>query len=346
MRKLCIIFFLLFLLHGTVFAQEIEIPPAPNGIDVYIPPSGESFGKHLFQMFLDMVQSVRPDLRESLVTCCRILVAVLFICIIQSSGMGTGNSVNLIAALVISIPLFNDSYSMIRLAVDTITQISEYGKLFLPVMTSILASQGGISTSAALYSGTIIFDVLFGKLVSGIIIPMVYLYLALSVANTALGEHMLKSIRDGIKWLMTWVLKTLLYVYTGYIAITGVVSGTTDALSLKTAKMTISGFVPVVGSILSDASEAILVGAATVKNTAGIYGLFAVLGLCLHPFLKISVHYLLLKGAAVACEVFSSKEITELIRDFSAALGFLLAMTGVECLTFLISIVCFMKGAG
>ena len=74
-------------------------------------------------------------------------------------------------------------------------------------------------------------------------------------------------------------MKIVLYAFTGYIGFTGVVSGTTDAMAMKAAKLTISGAVPVVGGILSDASEAVLVSAGIMKNAAGVYGILAVLAI-------------------------------------------------------------------
>ena len=138
----------------------------------------------------------------------------------------------------------------------------------------------------------------------------------------------------------------MLYVYTGYITVTGVVSGTTDASLLKAAKLTISGAVPVVGGILSDASEAVLVGAAAVKNAAGIYGLLAVLSLWIGPFLRIGVHYLLVKAVGAVSGVFGVEGASNVIDAFSAAMGLLLAMTGAVCLMLIISTICFLRGAG
>ena len=152
--------------------------------------------------------------------------------------------------------------------------------------------------------------------------------------------------RDTIKWATTWSLKTILYIYTGYIGITGVISGATDAAALKAAKLTISSVVPVVGGILSDASEAVLVSAGTVKNAVGIYGLFAVLAIWIGPFLQIGSHYLLLKATGAICSVFGSKSGTVLVHDFCSALGLLLAMTGTISLMLLISLVCYFKGVG
>ena len=143
---------------------------------------------------------------------------------------------------------------------------------------------------------------------------------------------------------MTWTLKTILYIFTGYITITGVISGTTDAAALKAAKLTISSVVPVVGGILSDASETILVSAATVKNAVGIYGFFAILAIWIGPFLKIGCHYLMLKGLGAICGIFSGKNTAGLVDSFSVAMGHVLAMTGSVCLMLLVSTICFMKG--
>ena len=149
-----------------------------------------------------------------------------------------------------------------------------------------------------------------------------------------------------MKWTMTWALKWVLYIFTGYIGITGVISGTVDASAIKAAKIGISGMVPVVGSILADASETILVSAGLMKNAAGIYGIFALLAMCVGPFLQIGAQYLLLKLTALVCDIFGYKPAGELIKDFSTGMGFVLAMTGTVCILLLISLTCFMKGIG
>ena len=207
-----------------------------------------------------------------------------------------------------------------------------------------MAAQGGITGSAVLYSGTVLFDSILGHLIARMITPMIYLFLALAAGNGAVGEDVLKKFRDSIKWLMTWCLKIVLYVFTGYMGITGVVSGTTDAAALKAAKLTISGVVPVVGGILSDASEAVLVSAGIVKNSAGIYGLLAIISVCIGPFLRIGSHYLMLKITGAVCGIYGSKSIADFIGDFSTAMGLLLGMTGSVCLLLLISTVCFLRG--
>ena len=211
-------------------------------------------------------------------------------------------------------------------------------------MAAALAAQGGVSSSAAMYASGALFSTAISALISGVLTPLVYLYLALGVGNAAVGTEILKRFQDSVKSLAVWMLKTILYVFTGYMAVTGMISGTTDAAALKAAKLTISSVVPVVGGILSDASETILVSAATVKNAAGIYGLFAVLSIWIGPFLKIACHYLMFKGLSALCAMFSGKSTAGLMDSFSTAMGYILAMTGSVCLILLVSTICFMKG--
>lgn len=344
--RLLLITLLVFSLTMPVSATDITAPPVPESGRDLMPEEGTSFGEGLWQICCRGFAKIRPDIAEAAkISLCVIAVAVFLSVLSAFPGMAEKNC-DLAGAVCIAGLLLGSANSLIRLGTNTVDEISQYGKLLLPVMTTALAAQGGLTASASLHVGTAAFDALLSELIASILVPMVYFYLALTVANAAVGDDLLKKLRDLLKWLMTWTLKTVLYVFTGYMGITGVVSGTTDAAALKAAKLTISGVVPVVGGILSDASEAVLVSAGVVKNVAGIYGIFAVLALIAEPFLRIGVHYLILKFTAAVCGIFGSKRVTGLIGDFTSIMGLLLAMTGAMCLMILISTVCFLRGVG
>ena len=89
----------------------------------------------------------------------------------------------------------------------------------------------GVSAASALYVGTAVFDTVLGSLVNRLMVPMLWMYLALCIACAALEK-----LRDLIRWLAEWILKLVLYAFTGYMAITGAVSGTADAAAAKAAK--------------------------------------------------------------------------------------------------------------
>lgn len=346
MKKLAMILALIMLLALPVQAQELTAPPVPEQAKKFMPPQQDNFLQGLLEVVRDALLAVRPDLKEAAAVSLRIASVVMAISLLRTFPGSSEKTAALAGSIGIAVLLLRSSNSLINLAASTVTEVSEYGKLLLPVMTAALAGQGGISSSAAIYAATAFFDALLTSIIGKLLTPLIYVFLLLSVAGSAIGQDTIKKLRNTIKWAITWSLRTILYIYTGFIGITGVVSGTTDAVALKAAKLTISSVVPVIGGILSDASEAVLVGAGTVKNAAGIYGFFAIIAIWIGPFLQIGVHYLLLKATGAVCSVFAGKEHTELIQDFSAAMGLLLAMTGTICLMLLISLVCYLKGVG
>lgn len=344
MRKLILVIAFVFSLALPVSALEISPPQVPDSGSEVMPDDTDSFSDALRDLLRNSVRKILPDLTEASRIAVTVTCGVMILSLLHTFCSSAKKSAETAGAVLLASALLSSTNSLIRLGADTVTELSEYGKLLLPVMTAAMAAQGGTATSAALYTSTAAFDLLLSNLISKLLVPMVYVYLALAVANSAVGEELLKKFRDFIKWLVGWILKTLLTVFTTYISISGVVSGTTDALALKATKMTISSVVPVVGGILSDASEAVLVSAGLLKNAAGIYGILAVLAVFLTPFLRIGIHYAVLKLTAAICSLFGEKHTTGLIEDFSTAMGFLLAMTGSACLLLLISTICFLKG--
>ena len=345
MKYLWVVACLMVVIAVPVSASEYTAPQVPES-GRYIMPETRSFSEGILQMLRKALSAVAPDIHNAMRTGGAILATVILLGILQLFQDGARGIYDLAGTAAISSFVLLSTKSMVQLGMDTVVEISEYGKLLLPVMTGALAAQGGITTSAALYAGTAMFNALVNTALTDILCPMIWFYIALSIGSAATGEGILKNLRDLIKSLASWSLKTVLTVFTTYMGITGVISGTTDAAALKATKVVISSAVPVVGSILSDASEAILVSAETAKNAAGIYGIFAVLSVFLVPFLRIATHYLVLKGTFVLSSIVGSKTLTQLIADVSTAMGLLLAMTGSACLLQLISTVCFLKGVG
>lgn len=332
-------------LASPAAAAEYTAPiPSDEALEL-IPDTTQSFGSDLWQVLIAATAKLQPEVYGCAKVCVCVFCVVMLTGLLKAVPGKASQMSELMGVVAVAAVLLRTTNSLIALAAQTVTELSEYGKLLLPVMTAALAGQGALTASASLYTATALLNTLLSSAMESVLVPMVYIFLALTLGAAATGEQALKSLRDSVKWLCTWSLKTILYVFTGYMSITGVVSGTTDAAALKATKLTISGMVPVIGGILSDASEAVIVSAGLVKNSVGIYGLIAVIAIWIGPFLSIGVQYLILKLTAGICTVFDVKPLNELIGGFTAAMGLLLAMVGTACVLLLISTVCFMKGA-
>ena len=346
MRRVVIMVLIMISLAVPVSAVGLTAPEVPDSAKSFMPEEPQNLKEGIRHVLFQALLQFRPDLKQAYQVCSGIVLVVLIVSLINAFPAANGKTGILVGAVSISAWMLSNSRSLISLASEVVREISQYGKLLLPVMTGALAAQGGVSTSAVLYAGTAAFSSILSGLITGILVPLIYCYLTLSTVRCIAGMDLIKRFAEAVKGLAVWSLKTILYIYTGYMGITGVVSGSTDAAALKAAKLTISSFVPVVGGILSDASDAVLISAATAKNAVGMYGMFALLAIWIGPFLKIGVHYLLLRLTGMICGVMGQKELTELIQDYGSAMGILLGMTGAVCVLFLIGVFCFMRGVG
>lgn len=346
MNRLLMTVLLVFYLSLPVEAMDFTPPEAPKQVADVVEEKADSFGEGLWNVVQFAIAQLDGSLREAMTVCLSAAAAVMVCSLLREvcSGVST-RAVELACSVAVAGLLLEPSASLIELGTDTARELSEYGKLLLPVMTGAMAAQGGMSASAALYAGTALFDSLLSTFLTRLMVPMLWLYLAVSIGNSALREPLLGKIRDFIAWLMGWVLKIVLYLFTGYMAVTGVVSGNADAAAVRAAKAAISTAVPVVGSILSDASETVLVTAANLGSAAGIYGMLTVLALFAGPFVRIGVQHLLLKAVGALCSGFGG-DCGGLINDFASAMGLVLGMVGTQTVLLMIGCLCLMKGVG
>ena len=270
------------------------------------------------------------------------LVIALFCALVQAvcpeTGQGIG-AARLVAALAVTGVALSDVSSLLELGRETVVKLSDFTKILIPVMTTAAAASGSVTGAAARQMATLFCSNLLLSLIERVLIPMIYLYIAACAGALASGNRGIHAIADFIKWgaqsLLTWVLT----LFTLYLSLSGVISGTADRAAVKLTRFAISGMVPVVGGILSDATESVLAGAGLLRSAVGTFGTLAVLAFCLVPFLKLGIQYLLYKLAAVLASVLTDSPVAKLVGEIGGAFGLMLGMVGASALVTLISVI-------
>lgn len=270
------------------------------------------------------------------------LVITLFCALIQAvypaHGQGVG-ALRLVAALAVTGGALEDVSSLLTLGSETVQQLADFTKLLIPAMTTAAVASGSYTGAAARQMATLFCSNLLLSLIQQVLLPMVYLYIAACAGAVACGSKGVRQIADLIRWATQRVLTWVLLIFTGYLSLSGVIAGTADRAAVKLTRFAISGMVPVVGGILSDATESVLAGAGILRNAIGIFGTLAVLGFCLVPFLQLGIQYLLYKLSAVLASVLTDSPVAELIGDIGGAFGLMLGMVGASALVTLISVI-------
>lgn len=259
-----------------------------------------------------------------------------------TSALGTGKSVQVVpmaAALAITAVAVSDANTLIGLGCEVIEKMELFSKVLLPTITAAIAASGSPGGAATRQMAVMLFADILMSLINRLLLPLVYVYIAACTAYAAIGNEGLKRIASTLKWVITSVLTTVLLAFVGYLSISGAIAGTTDAITIKAAKFTVSNMVPVVGGILSDAAETVLAGAGILKNTVGVFGMLVVIGMCIIPFLQLGVHYLVYKFTAALSATVSDSRVTSLIDGIGGAFGLILGMAGACATLLLVSMV-------
>lgn len=268
------------------------------------------------------------------------VVAIALLCSVAESStiQKDINYVNLAACLAIAAVSVGDVQSVGRLGESVMEQLSDFSRVLLPTLSTVAASAGAISSAGAKYAATVMFlDVLLA-VSDKLILPLVGVYTAAVVAASATGDGRLKAAVKFMKWLCKACMTALVAVFTAYLSLTGIASSGADAAATKAAKAVISTVLPVVGKMVSDASESLVAGAGLIRNSIGIFGLGAVIALCAVPFLSLGLRYVLFKAAAAVVGVIAGERVGSLVEGISAAYGMVLAMVGTGAVFMFISI--------
>ena len=312
------------------------------------PSSGGNFGKELLKILTDALTRSQSGLRAAVLAGGKVLAAGLlcgFAAGAQDDAKRQGAAM-IAGAFAITALCTRDVHSMLGLARETVCKISDFTALLLPVLSSALAASGGsVSAGALLAGGSVAMSVLT-KLSTGLLIPLVYVYILLSAAESASGGAGLGKVRELAGWTVCLLIKGVCAVFTAYLSLTRVLSAPADAAAVKAAQAAFSGMVPVVGSILSDASESLLAGAGLIRSAAGLFGLLAVFAMAAAPFLKLAGFYLVLRVAGAISVDAVCKPHAALISHLSSAMGYMLAICAGAIWMGIISAACFLQAVG
>lgn len=255
----------------------------------------------------------------------------------QSDAMR--ETIDRIGCCAVSVFVSGSLTEMLTQATDTITHLTTYSHAILPVLFSSAAIGGGVLSASARYAAACLSMDMFITASQHGILPLIYLYAALSICQSLYENTVLQAVRNVVKWCITSAMTILTMGFGAYLSVTGLITGSSDALTVKTARTVISRSLPVVGALLADSASILLAAAAVVKNTVGAAAMISVCALCLSPVVAFAMRLLLFKATAAAVSFLPDARLPKLVGSMSSIFGMLLGLIGCCAAILFISIV-------
>lgn len=337
----------------TAQSEALHLDELERAAGEYAPNMDMAQGISLDQGLMDLLTTgtqelggiLRPAIRSGV-----LVLVIVMLCGVAQGAAEQGSRVFQAApvagALAVAAVSAADVHSLIGLGKEAIEAMSTFSNVLLPTMAAAVAASGAPAGGIARQMATVLFSNLLIRLISNVLIPLVYAYIAASAVHAAIGNPGVQRIAKAIRGLVTGTLTTVLLAFVGYLTVSGVIAGTTDATTVKTAKLAMSSMVPVVGGVLSDAAETMLAGAGILKNAVGVFGVLVILAVCLLPFLQMGVHYLVYKISAALSATVADSTVVSLIDNIGGAFALVLGMTASCAFLLLISVISGLSAAG
>lgn len=243
---------------------------------------------------------------------------------ILASEVNTGKTINIIVILSALSIILTDVTGNITSTVECLNNLDIFSKALSPTITTALLITGQVIPITSIAS--IISLTVFISFITNILVKLLYIYIVLITLDACLDNKIFANLSNFIKDLISSSLKLFLTVYLTYSGLVISISAATNTAILKTAKFAVSTAVPVIGGIISDATESYIYGANVIKNSVGVFGLLAVLAICLFPIIKSLIAYIVFKLGSGLVSIISDTSIVKFFIGMSEAIGMSLAM--------------------
>lgn len=226
----------------------------------------------------------------------------------------------------------------LELAYQTVDDMVSFMYALLPLLSTMVASVGGI-TSAAIFHPVLITVVSgIAVLIRTILFPLINVSAVIGVVAQIAPDYPLTRLSGLLRHLATMLLSLAFTVFLGVLAVRGAVAPVADGVALRTAKFITSNVVPVIGSMFANAVEVVVGGSLLIKNTIGAFGMVMILFLVALPIVKIWAIVLIYKLAAALIEPIGDQRVCAAVSSMAGSLTLVMVSLATAALMFFLTV--------
>ncbi|NLN18687.1 MAG: stage III sporulation protein AE [Firmicutes bacterium] len=310
-----------------------ELPPFD--LTRIISDSGRDLGLDPADMMRRLLSFAVREVTQHLHLLGQLVILAVFCAVLKNlahvfPAQGASDLALTVALLTLLYMAVHSYRLVVHTATEAIDTMVSFMQALLPMMTTMLAAVGAVTTATVFHPLLFVAINLVATVVKSTILPMVMLTTVLAVLGTLSREFPMRKLASLIRqWALT-LLGVLFILFFGVLTVRGAIAPVSDGMALKTAKFLTGTFVPVVGSRMAEALEVVVGGSMLIKNAIGGFGMAAVFALMIFPTIKIFAIYMVYRLAAALVEPISDERLVEamsaLANSFSLVIACLLTV--------------------
>ena len=243
-----------------------------------------------------------------------------------------------ICFIFLMVLVLNAFYNAVLVARQSVEYMIGFMQAMLPVMISLLAGVGAV-TSVALFSPFMLFVIgATGLVVKDMVLPLLMVTALIECINYLSEQYKLSNLASLMKQSGMVVLGLTLVLFIGIISIQSVVGSVADGITLRTAKYATATFIPVVGKMFADTVELVMGASLLIKNAVGVIGVIAVTTLCALPVVKLFTLIAVFKLTGALIQPMGAEKMAKCLETIGNNLLLVLGAVLTVALMFFLSI--------
>jgi stage III sporulation protein AE len=235
-----------------------------------------------------------------------------------------------IAYMVLIILAVNSFRTAIEYAGDAIEKMVQFMLAMVPLLLTLLAGTGGITSVAVLHPLIVFMIHTVGTFIHLVVFPLLFFSAVLHLVSAISDRYKVTQLANLLRNVGIGVLGILLTVFLGVLSVQGATGAVTDGVALRTAKFVTGNFVPVVGKMFSDAADTVMSASLLVKNAVGLTGVIVLLFLCAFPAIKILTLALIFNVAGAVMQPLGDTPIVQCLQTIGKTMLYVFASLGGE----------------
>lgn len=235
----------------------------------------------------------------------------------------TADIVHFVCFCLIVVVMATSIKRLINSTSDTLGIMENQINILFPIILTLMAGIGSVSSVGVFQPVLAIMSNIISIIILKVVMPIFIFTFVLNIIGHLSNNVKLDKFNSFLNSLFKWIIGVTFTIFFAVISIQGISAGAFDSVSLRTAKFTISSYVPVMGGYLSQGMDLILASGVLIKNSIGLVGILLIISSILSPILEIIIFSLMLKAVSAILQPLNNGRITNFLHSTSKTITML-----------------------
>lgn len=235
-----------------------------------------------FEKIIEIIKLLAKDNYKTPFSITATVIAIMLLCAVLQSFRDSLKSnamqevISVVATLCITASLLSPSMKLISDSVETIKNASGFMLAYIPIALGVLAYCGQGVSGSTYYSFMVFACQAITQVSSKIVVPFLNLFLGISISSSLTNKVNLSPFCTSLSKITKWVLAFAMTIFSGLLSFKTIIATSFDSISTRAVRFTLSSFVPIVGTALSEAYKTVQSSVKMLRSGMGVIVIFAI----------------------------------------------------------------------